>query len=46
MADVWGEAVITGLCNSLNYLHYLEAKSVSFKLLREERTQADLAVSP
>lgn len=44
MGDAWGEALITGLCNHLNYLYYLKAKSVSLKLLLEEQTPTDLAV--
>lgn len=44
--DAWGEAIITGLSNRLNYLYYLKAKSVSLKLLLEERTPDDLEVPP
>lgn len=46
MGDTWGEAIIIGLCNRLDYLYYLKAKSVSLKLPLEERTPANLALPP
>lgn len=46
MGDAWGEAIIMGLCNCLNYLYYPKAKLVSLKLLLEERTPVDPAIPP
>lgn len=46
MGDEWGEAIIIGLCNHLNYLYNLKAKLVSLKLLPGKRTQVDLAIAP
>lgn len=29
IGDAWGEVIIIGFCNSLDYLYYLKAKLVS-----------------
>lgn len=40
------EAIIIGLCNSLNYLYYLKARSVLLKPFLYHYTLADLLVPP